>query len=39
VSRTHPDLVKRLFEMEVPEIQSGIVEIKDIAREPGARTK
>ncbi len=39
VSRTHPDLVKRLFEMEVPEIQNGIVEIKDIAREPGARTK
>ena len=39
VSRTHPDLIKRLFEMEVPEIQSGIVEIKDIAREPGARTK
>jgi len=39
VSRTHPDLVKRLFEMEVPEIQSGIVEVKDIAREPGARTK
>ena len=39
VSRIHPDLIKRLFEMEVPEIQSGIVEIKDIAREPGARTK
>ena len=32
-------MIKRLFEMEVPEIQSGIVEIKDIAREPGARTK
>ncbi len=39
VSRTHPDLVKRLFELEVPEIQNGIVEIKAIAREPGSRTK
>nr|HPJ22582.1 transcription termination factor NusA [Clostridia bacterium] len=39
VSRTHPDLVKRLFELEVPEIQNGIVEIKSIAREPGSRTK
>ncbi|MFO7636426.1 MAG: transcription termination factor NusA [Clostridia bacterium] len=39
VSRTHPELVKRLFEMEVPEIQNGIVEIKAIAREPGSRTK
>lgn len=39
VSRTHPLLVKRLFELEVPEIQQGIVEIKSIAREPGYRTK
>ena len=38
-SRTHPGLVKRLFELEVPEIQSGIVQIKSIAREAGARTK
>lgn len=39
VSRTHPDLVKRLFEMEVSEIQDGTVEIKAIAREAGSRTK
>ncbi len=39
VSRTHPDLLKRLFEMEVPEIFSGAVEIKAIAREPGSRSK
>lgn len=39
VTRTHKDLVKRLFEMEVPEIFNGIVEIKGIAREPGQRTK
>lgn len=39
VSRTHPGLVKRLFELEVPEIFSGIVEIKGIAREAGSRTK
>ncbi len=39
VSRTHPGLVKRLFELEVPEIASGVVEIKAIAREPGHRTK
>ncbi len=39
VSRTHPGLVKRLFELEVPEIQSGIVQIKSIAREAGSRTK
>ncbi|MBQ3938489.1 MAG: transcription termination/antitermination protein NusA, partial [Clostridia bacterium] len=38
-SRTHPGLVKRLFELEIPEIQSGIVQIKSIAREAGARTK
>lgn len=39
VSRTHPDLIRRLFEIEVPEIYDGIVEIKSIAREPGARSK
>lgn len=39
VSRTHPMLVKRMFEMEVPEIQSGVVQIKSIAREAGYRTK
>ncbi|HHV98130.1 MAG TPA: transcription termination/antitermination protein NusA [Clostridiaceae bacterium] len=39
VSRTHPGLVKRLFELEVPEIHDGTVEIKNIAREPGSRTK
>ncbi|MCI6005634.1 MAG: transcription termination factor NusA [Blautia sp.] len=39
VSRTHPGLVKRLFESEVAEVQSGIVEIKSIAREAGSRTK
>lgn len=39
VSRTHPGLVKRLFELEVPEIQNGIVQIKSIAREAGQRTK
>ncbi len=39
VSRTHPGLVKRLFETEVPEISEGIVEIKNIAREGGSRTK
>lgn len=39
VSRTHPGLVKRLFEFEVPEIFQGIVEIKNIAREAGSRTK
>ena len=39
VSRTHPGLVKRLFELEVPEIQTGIVQIKSIAREAGFRTK
>ena len=38
-SRTHPGLIKRLFELEVPEIADGIVEIKACAREPGARTK
>ena len=39
VSRTHPGLVKRLFELEVPEIESGLVEVKSISREPGSRTK
>ena len=39
VSRTHPGLVKRLFELNVPEIESGEVEIKSIAREAGSRTK
>ncbi len=39
VSRTHPGLVKKLFETEVPEIAEGIVEIKNIAREGGSRTK
>jgi len=39
VSRTHPDLIRRLFEMEVPEIYDGVVEIKNIAREAGARSK
>jgi N utilization substance protein A len=39
VSRTHPGLIKRLFELEVPEIGSGVVEIKACAREPGHRTK
>lgn len=39
VSRTHPDLIRRLFEIEVPEIYDGLVEIKSIAREPGERSK
>lgn len=39
VSRTHPGLVRRLFEREVPEIFDGTVEIKSISREPGSRTK
>jgi N utilization substance protein A len=39
VSRTHPGLIKRLFELEVPEIADGVVEIKACAREPGHRTK
>jgi len=39
ISRSHPDLLKRLFEMEVPEIFDGIVEIKSIAREAGDRSK
>ena len=39
VSRTHPDLVRRLFELEVPEIADNIIEIKRVVREPGYRTK
>ena len=39
LSRTHPGLLKRLFELEVPEIHDGVVEIKSIAREAGARSK
>lgn len=39
VSRTHPGLLKRLFELEVPELQEGIVELKSVAREAGYRSK
>ena len=39
VSRSHPNLVRRLFELEIPEVQNGIVELKAIAREPGHRSK
>lgn len=39
VSRTHPDLLRRLFEVEVPEIYNGVIEIKAIAREAGSRSK
>jgi len=39
VSRTHPNLIRRLFEIEVPEVYDGIVEIKSVAREAGARSK
>jgi N utilization substance protein A len=39
VSRTHPGLVRRLFELEVPELVDGVVEIRAVAREPGHRTK
>lgn len=39
VSRTHPGLIKRLFELEVPEIHDGVVEIKSVSREPGTRSK
>ena len=39
VSRTHPGLLRKLFEMEVPELQDGIVELKSVAREPGSRSK
>ncbi|HEX2042428.1 MAG TPA: transcription termination factor NusA [Acidimicrobiales bacterium] len=39
VSRTHPGLVMRLFQLEVPEISDGVVELKAVAREPGHRTK
>ena len=39
ISRTHPGLVRRLFEAEVPEIYDGIVEVKSVSREAGSRTK
>ena len=39
MSRTHPSLIRRLFELEVPEIADGVVTIKSVAREPGARSK
>ncbi len=39
ISRTHPGLLKRLFELEVPEIYEGVVELKSVAREPGMRSK
>jgi N utilization substance protein A len=39
LSRTHPDLVRRLFALEVPEIADGVIEIKRVVREPGYRTK
>jgi len=39
ISRTHAGLVRKLFELEVPEIQSGVVEIKSVSREAGSRTK
>lgn len=39
VSRSHPLLVKKLFEAEIPEVQSGVIEIKSVSREPGQRTK
>lgn len=39
ISRTHPGLLKRLFELEVPEIQEGVIEVKSVAREPGMRSK
>ena len=39
VSRTHPSLIRKLFELEVPEIQDGVVEVKAVSREPGYRSK
>ena len=39
ISRTHPGFVRRLFELEIPEIYEGLIEIKSIVREPGSRTK
>jgi transcription termination/antitermination protein NusA len=39
LSRRHPDMIRRLFELEVPEINAGIIEIRHLAREPGYRTK
>ena len=39
VSRTHPDLIRRLFELEVPEVYDGVVDVRSVAREPGVRSK
>jgi N utilization substance protein A len=39
ISRTHPDLIRRLFELEVPEVYDGVVEVCSVAREPGVRSK
>ena len=39
ISRTHPDLLRRLFELEVPEVYDGVVEVRSVAREPGIRSK
>lgn len=39
ISRTHPDLIRRLFELEVPEVYDGVVEVRSVAREPGIRSK
>lgn len=39
ISRTHPDLIRRLFELEVPEVYDGVVEVRSVAREPGVRSK
>ncbi len=39
ISRTHPDLLRRLFELEVPEVYDGVVEVRSVAREPGVRSK
>ena len=39
VSRTHPDLIRRLFELEVPEVYEGVVEVRSVAREAGVRSK
>ncbi|RRD92241.1 transcription termination/antitermination protein NusA, partial [Bacillus licheniformis] len=39
LSRSHPNLVRKLFELEVPEIQTGVVEIYSVSREAGSRTK
>ena len=39
ISRTHPDLIRRLFELEVPEVYDGVVDVRSVAREPGIRSK